>query len=203
MVLGGSLWILQSCGESKRVQEQKTAQQHQHSSIELSHASPVPSLATASEVPAKPTHYFNDYASLIDQRTAQQLDRRLGDFEQQTSNQILVVIYPALPVSTAIEDFALTAFRAWKPGQQGRNNGAILFVFVEDRKMRISTGYVMEAALPNEVCKRIVSDKMAPRFQAGDFSGGVSAAVNAMMAATKAAYTGTGKTVAEQKLPTN
>ncbi len=83
----------------------------------------------AADVLAKPRRYFNDYASLIDPKTAQQLDKRLEDFERQTSNQILVVIYPNLPADTAIEDFALDAFRAWKPGQKGKNNGVILLYF--------------------------------------------------------------------------
>jgi uncharacterized protein len=153
--------------------------------------------AIASAVPAKPTHYFNDYASLIDPGTAQQLDQRLEDFERQTSNQILVVIYPSLPEDAVLEDFTEDAFRAWKPGQQGKNNGAILFVFVKDRKMRIQTGYGLEGALPDAICKRIISDEMAPRFQRGDFAGGMTAAVNAMIAATRGEYKGTGQTVGE------
>jgi len=153
----------------------------------------------AAAVPAKPTHYFNDYASLIDPRTAEQLDQRLEEFERQSSNQILVVIYRSLPADTAIEDYTQDAFRAWKVGQQGRNNGAVLFVFVKDRKMRIQTGYGLEGALPDAICKRIISDEMAPRFQAGDFAGGMTAAVNAMIAATRGEYKGTGQTVAQAR----
>jgi uncharacterized protein len=155
--------------------------------------------ALAAEIPPKPTRYFNDYASLIDSATAQQLNQRLEDFERQTSNQILVVIYQSLPADTAMEDFTQDAFRAWKVGQSGRNNGAVLFVFVKDRKMRIQTGYGLEGALPDAICKRIISDEMAPRFQAGDFAGGVSAAVNAMIAATRGEYKGTGQTVAQTR----
>jgi uncharacterized protein len=155
--------------------------------------------AVAVDVPAKPAHYFNDYASLIDPRTAQQLDQRLQDFERQTSNQILVVVYPSLPADAAIEDFTQDAFRAWKPGQKGRDNGAILFVFVKDRKMRIQTGYGLEGALPDAICKRIISDEMAPRFKAGDFNGGMTAAVDAMIAATRGEYKGIGRTVAQER----
>jgi uncharacterized protein len=153
----------------------------------------------ATEVPATPTRYFNDYASLIDSQTAQQLEQKLQDFERQTSNQILVVIYPSLPADTSIEDFTQDAFRAWKPGQAGRNNGAVLFVFVKDRKMRIQTGYGLEGALPDAICKRIISDEMVPRFRTGDFGGGVTAAVNAMIAATRGEYKGTGRTVAQAR----
>src|ERR1700722_10903510 len=153
----------------------------------------------AAELPAQPTRYFNDYASLIDPGTAQQLNQRLEDFERQTSNQILVVIYRSLPADAALEDFTQDAFRAWKVGQQGRNNGAVLFVFVNDRKMRIQTGYGLEGALPDAICKRIISDEMAPRFKTGDFAGGLTAAVNAMIAATRGEYKGTGQTVAEAR----
>jgi uncharacterized protein len=160
---------------------------------------PLVGQAMAAEIPAKPAHYFNDFASLIDSQTAQQLEQKLQDFERQTSNQILVVIYPSLPEDASIEDFTQDAFRAWKPGQAGRNNGAILFVFVKDRKMRIQTGYGLEGALPDAICKRIISDEMVPRFQAGDFGGGVTAAVNAMIAATRGEYKGAGRTVAETR----
>ena len=155
--------------------------------------------ALAADVPPKPTRYFNDYASLIDAGTAQQLNQQLEEFERQTSNQILVVIYQSLPADTAMEDFTQDAFRAWKVGQSGRNNGAVLFIFVKDRKMRIQTGYGLEGALPDATCKRIISDEMAPRFQAGDYAGGVSAAVNAMIAATRGEYKGTGQTVAQAR----
>src|ERR1700732_562643 len=155
--------------------------------------------ATAADVPPKPPLYFNDYASLVDSATAQQLNQRLEGFERQTSNQILVVIYPSLPPDAAIEDFTQDAFRAWKPGQQGRNNGAILFVFVKDRKMRIQTGYGLEGALPDAICKRIISDEITPRFQARDFAGGLTAGVNAMIAATRGGDKGGGRTGAEPR----
>jgi uncharacterized protein len=155
--------------------------------------------AVAADVPPKPSRYFNDFASLVDSQTAEKLNRQLEDFERQTSNQLLVVVYPSLPPDAAIEDFTQDAFRAWKPGQQGRNNGAILFVFVKDRKMRIQTGYGLEGALPDAICKRIISDEITPRFQARDFAGGLTAGVNAMIAATRGEYKGTGRTVGETR----
>lgn len=155
--------------------------------------------AVAADVAPKPPRYFNDFASLVDSQTAERLNRQLEDFERQTSNQLLVVVYPSLPPDAAIEDFTQDAFRAWKPGQQGRNNGAILFVFVKDRKMRIQTGYGLEGALPDAICKRIISDEITPRFQARDFAGGLTAGVNAMIAATHGEYKGAGRTVAENR----
>lgn len=152
-----------------------------------------------SGIPPKPERYFNDYASLVSPQTAQQLNQELEIFERETSNQILVVIYKSLPAGAALEDFAEGAFRAWKPGQKGKNNGAILFVFTRDRKAWIQTGYGLEGALPDAICRRIVADELVPRFQAGDFNGGLTAAVHAMIAATKGEYKGTGRTVAEAR----
>jgi uncharacterized protein len=159
----------------------------------------VPRKQTLATVPAKPPQYFNDFASLIDQKTAQQFNHRLEDFERQTSNQILVVIYPKLPADTAIEDLALAAFRKLKVGEKGKNNGVILFIFVQDEKIRIATGLGLEQALPNSLCKTIISDQIVPRFKARDFSGGLNAAIDSIVAATRDAYSGTVKTVAEEK----
>jgi uncharacterized protein len=153
----------------------------------------------AADIPPKPTRYFNDFAGLVRPETAQRLNQQLADFERKTSNQILVVIYLSLPADTSLEDFTQDAFRAWKLGQQGRNNGAILFMFVKDRKLRIQTGYGLEGALPDAICKRIISDEIAPRFQARDFDGGLTAGVNAMISATRGEYAGNGRTVADAR----
>jgi len=156
--------------------------------------------STATEIPPKPARYFNDSVGLVRSETAQRLNQQLANFERQTSNQILVVIYPSLPADTVLEDFAQDAFRAWKVGQKGRNNGAILFMFVKDKKLRIQTGYGLEGALPDAICKRIISDQIAPHFRAGDFDGGLAAGVNAMIAATRGEYTGNGRTVADVRV---
>ena len=69
--------------------------------------------STAAEIPPKPARYFNDFANLVRPETAQRLNQQLANFERQTSNQILVVIYPSLPPDTALEDLTQDAFRAW------------------------------------------------------------------------------------------
>jgi uncharacterized protein len=153
--------------------------------------------SSVADTPPKPTRYFNDFAGLVSGSTAQRLNQKLADFERETSNQILVVIYPSLPADTTVEDYAQDLFRAWKPGQKGRDNGAIFFIFVKDRKLRIQTGYGLEGALPDVICKRIIADQVGPRFKKGDFDGGVSAAADAMIAATRGEYVGNGRTVAE------
>jgi uncharacterized protein len=73
-------------------------------------------------------------------------------------------------------------------GQKGRNNGAVLFVFIQDRKMFIQVGYGLEGALPDALAKQIIERELKPRFRTGDYAGGFTAAVNAIMGATKGEY---------------
>src|SRR5260221_13012918 len=149
---------------------------------------------------AAPAHYLNDYASLVEPQVAERLNRQLEDFERQTSNQILVAIYPKFPSETSLEDYTQQVARSWKAGSaNGRDNAAILFVFVQNRKIRIEVGRALEGALPDVICKRIISEQVVPRFRNGDFAGGVSAGVAAIMAATKGEYKGTGTTGNERR----
>jgi uncharacterized protein len=154
--------------------------------------------ASAAEViPPAPKEYFNDYARVVSAATAGRLNQTLENFERQTSIQILVVVYPKMQSDSSIDDYTVRVYRAWKPGQKENNNGAILFVFVQDHLLRIATGYGLEGVLPDALAKRIIDTEIAPRFKQGDFNGGLSAGVTAMMAAAKGEYKGTGRTAAD------
>jgi uncharacterized protein len=153
------------------------------------------SAMAAEVIPPQPDKYFNDYAHVVSAATADQLNRTLEDFERQTSSQIIVVVYPTMQSDSSIEDYTVRVFRSWAVGQRKQNNGAVLFVFVNDYKMRIATGYGLEATLPDALCKRILDDEITPRFRRGDYDGGMTAGVTAMIAATKGEYKGTGRTV--------
>jgi uncharacterized protein len=73
----------------------------------------------------------------------------------------------------------------------------VLFIFQESHDLRIVTGYGLEGALPDARCKQIIENEIIPRFRTGDFDGGVTAGVRAMMAAIRGEYQGTGRTVAQ------
>ena len=150
--------------------------------------------AAAEVIPPVPTHYFNDYASVVSPDTASGLDKKLEDFERETSNQILVAIYPHMQSDSSIEDYTVRVAQAWKVGQKQKNNGAVLFVFVQDHKMYLQVGYGLEGALPDALAKQIIDNELTPRFGTNDFSGGLSAGVAAILAATKGEYKGTGHT---------
>ena len=158
----------------------------------------MPAALRADDLPPRPSEYFHDEAHVVDAGTAQTFNNQLADFERQTSNQIVVAVYPKLNTSDALDDYCYRAFQAWKVGQAKLNNGAVLFVFVQDHKMRIQTGYGLEGALPDITCVRILDDEMAPYFKRGDYAGGLRAGINAMIAATKGEYKGTGRTVQDK-----
>lgn len=152
----------------------------------------------AEVIPPRPAAYFNDYAGVVNAQTAGQLNRQLEQFERDTSNQIVVAVFPKMQSDSSIEDYTVRVARAWQVGRKANNNGAVLFVFIQDHKMFIQTGYGLEGALPDVLCKQIIDNEIAPRFKQGDYSGGLAAGVNALMAAARGEYKGTGHTVNEK-----
>lgn len=153
---------------------------------------------TAAEViPPVPAKYFNDYANVVSAATAARLNKTLEDFEKTSSSQIVVAAFPKMQSDSSIEDYTFRVKEAWKVGQKGKNNGAVLFVFIQDRKMFLQVGYGLEGALPDALCKQIIEYEIKPHFKTGDYDGGLSAGVAAILAATRGEYKGTGRTVAE------
>lgn len=148
-------------------------------------------------LPPKPTRYVTDRAGVLGGR-AETLNSRLEDYEKETSNQMLVWVDRRIPENFTLEEFTVAAARKWQVGQAGRNNGLVLFVFTEDRKMRVEVGYGLEGVLPDALAHRIQEDEILPRFRAGDYAGGIEDGVAAMIAATKGEYKGTGSTVASR-----
>jgi len=144
--------------------------------------------AQAQSPPPAPAHYFNDYAGVVAPDVAARLDQKLKAFDDQTSSQIVVAVFPELP-SPSLEDFTVRAAQAWRVGRSKLSNGAVLFVFVKDRKMRIETGYGLEGALPDATAHRIIDERITPAFRNNDYAGGLEAGIDAMMAATRGEYT--------------
>jgi len=156
-------------------------------------------LLAAIALPPKPDHYVTDRAGVL--RNAGALNEKLASFERQTSDQILVYVEQHLPPDTSIEEMGSEAMRQWGVGQKGKDNGAILFVFTGDRKMRIEVGYGLEASLTDAKSKWITSTVIKPQFQRGDYDAGINRGVDAMLAAARGeVYRGTGRTVADAGL---
>jgi len=118
-----------------------------------------------------------DDAGMIDAGTEATLTRKLADFEAKGSDQIVVATVPSLG-GEDIESYTNRLFRAWGLGQAGENNGVLLLISRDDRKMRIEVGYGLEGTLTDLHSKLIIENDLVPAFRAGDFSGGISKAVD-------------------------
>src|SRR5438105_12230423 len=108
------------------------------------------------------------------------LDRTLKDFEARKGSQIAVLIVPTTQPET-IEQYSIRVAEAWKIGRKKIDDGAILVVAKDDRKLRIEVGYGLEGVLTDVTAKRIIDEDIAPKFKAGDFAGGITAGVNRMI----------------------
>jgi uncharacterized protein len=131
----------------------------------------------------------HDEANVLSAQTVQQLESQLKSFEDSTSNQIAILIISSLEVE-AIEDYSLRIVESedWKLGQKGKDNGVLLLVAIDDRKMRIEVGYGLEGVLTDALCSRIIRNEMAPNFRRGDYDAGVMAAAIAIMQAIGGEY---------------
>jgi uncharacterized protein len=143
--------------------------------------------ASEEALPPPPPAYFNDYAGLVPAGDVERLDAKLRRFAQETSTQVVVAVFPNLP-SQSLEDFTVRVAQAWRVGRKDWDNGAVLFVFVNDRKMRIETGYGLEGALPDQLAARILDNEVRPRFRAEDWTGGLEAGIDGIIAATRGEY---------------
>ena len=150
--------------------------------------------AQPADLPAKPTRYVSDRAFVLDEATTSRLNKRLEDFERETSNQIVVAIFSKMPIGAEIAQYSTQVFRHWQVGQAEKDNGVVLFIFKDDRKLFIATGRGLEGALPDVLCKQIIENEIVPLFKEGDFPAGIEAGANAIMAATKGEYKGTRRT---------
>ncbi len=121
-----------------------------------------------------------DQANILKPEERAALEAKLKAYEDKTSDQVVVATVSSLE-GTSIEDYANRLFRTWQLGQKKNDNGALLLVAPNDRKVRIEVGYGLEGALTDALSKVIITTAIAPQFQKGDFAGGIDAGVDAIL----------------------
>lgn len=118
-----------------------------------------------------------DEAGILDPATTEALEHKLADFEAKTADQFVVVTLNSLQ-GTSIEDYGYQLGRHWGIGQKGKNNGVLLIVAPNERKVRIEVGYGLEGDLTDAVSKLIIENAILPRFKANDYAGGITRGVD-------------------------
>ncbi len=129
----------------------------------------------------------NDYAGMISEQTERLIDAELQTLEQEESTQIVVLTIPSLD-GEVLEEFSMRVVESWKIGQKNLDNGALLLVSRDDRKLRIETGYGLEGRLTDLRSGRIIDIIIVPLFAQGRTDEGFLAGIDAMIAAVKGEY---------------
>ena len=129
----------------------------------------------------------NDTAGMLSESSRQGLDTVLKDFETRTGHQAVVLTIPSLE-GAPIEDFSLKVARTWVLGRKGQNDGVLFLISKNDRKLRIEVGHGLEGNLPDALAGRIIQDAVVPRFRSGDYDGGITAGVNAIIGTVEGTY---------------
>lgn len=137
-------------------------------------------LALAIAIPPRPTSYVTDNAGALSTAAAQQIRNELRGYEQTTQHHVIVWIGQTTG-DTQLEDWTIHAAEKWKIGRSGIDDGAILFLFMQDRKVRIEVGYGLESALTDAGASEIIRDTIVPRMRAGDIDGAVQSGVDRML----------------------
>lgn len=139
-------------------------------------------------VPDAPGSWVNDYAGIFSSAEASQLDRKLNEFEFRTSTQIFVITlddnggYPADMLAPLIGE-------RWGVGQQGKDNGLLIVVDMQERDVYISTGYGLEEYVPDITAGRIVDNEILPNFKNGDYYAGIDAAAEVLISLLDGKFT--------------
>ena len=128
-----------------------------------------------------------DQVNILSSNVKEDLNKILKEEEDKTSNQIVVVILKSLN-GYSIEDYSLELGRFWGIGQKDKNNGVLIVVSMEDRKIRIEVGYGLEGALTDKISHEIIEYTIKPNFKAKQYELGILKAVNEIKAAIQGEY---------------
>src|ERR1043165_5340454 len=118
-----------------------------------------------------------DQANIIPVATRSAIQPKLADLESKSGIQLVVATVPSLE-GEEIEPYANKLFRAWKLGEKNKNNGVLLLVAPNERRVRIEAGYGLEGTLTDALSKVIITNAITPRFKTGDFNDGISRGVD-------------------------
>ena len=143
--------------------------------------------SSAQTFPEKPNTLVNDYTNTLSADQVSQLEHKLVAFDDSTSTQIAVVIIKSLE-GNDIADYASRLGEKWGVGRDKKNNGVMLLVALDDRKVTIQTGYGVEGALPDAIARRIIENEIKPGFKSGDYYAGLDRGTDAIISYTKGEY---------------
>jgi uncharacterized protein len=148
---------------------------------------------SAQNIPPQPNQWIMDYPGLLRNDQVKQLNRYLQAYEDSTTNQIVVAIFEDAQ-GYPVEDYSILLAEKWQVGQEGKDNGIILAVFLKERKIRVEVGYGLEDKVPDAVAYQIAQNVISPNFKNKNYYKGLKEGLLLLIDATS------GKFKADQKL---
>ncbi len=138
-------------------------------------------LPAYADVPVPPVKArVTDLTGTLNAQQKGELEARIAAYEARRGSQIAVLMLPTTKPEE-IEQYSIRVAEAWKIGRKGIDDGLILVVAKNDRRLRIEVGYGLEGAIPDAVAKRVIEERITPRFRDGDFYGGVRDGVDQLI----------------------
>lgn len=135
----------------------------------------------------KPFRYVSDYTQTLSQNDWQTLENALADYGRKTSSQIAVVIVPTTN-GEAVSSYSHNLFNQWGIGRAKENNGVLLLIAKNDRKLFIATGRGLEGALPDAIASSIIRNDITPYFKQNAYAQGIAKGLSSIIAATQGEY---------------
>jgi uncharacterized protein len=149
----------------------------------------VPAFAADFKVPPTPDHYVTDDAGALSSNARASIENELQAYEKSTGHQIIVWIGNTTG-DVPLETWTAQSAHEWRIGRHGHDDGAVLFLFMKDHKVRIEVGYGLESSLTDADSSRIIHGDIVPRMKAGDVDGAVSSGVAGMLNIISPSYKG-------------
>jgi uncharacterized protein len=139
------------------------------------------------DIPAKPNRLFNDMVGLLSESQQAEIENSLRQYEDSTSNQISFLIISSLN-GYPIEDYCYQVAQSWGIGQKDKNNGVLVCIAVNDRKVRIEVGYGLEPVIPDLAANQIIQNDIKPNFRAQAYYEGINGAINSLVKCVKGEF---------------
>jgi uncharacterized protein len=150
---------------------------------------PVAALAQGFAIPPTPNHFVTDNAAALSDNARASIENELQAYQRATAHQVIVWIGQSTG-DVPLETWTGETADKWKVGWRGRDDGAVLFIFMHDHKIRIEVGYGLESALTDADSYRIITNVIRPKMRANDVDGAVSSGVAAMLTTITPSYAG-------------
>lgn len=145
--------------------------------------------SSAQDLPSEPTGHVNDFANMLSSGERQQLETKLRNYRDTTTTVIAVATLKSLN-GISVEEAATTLFNEWNMWQGDKDNGVLILIAQQERKMRIEVGYGLEGAIPDIMAGRIIREILSPSFKQSAYYSGLDRATSALIQLASGEYTG-------------